>query len=176
MFQTETRDLCLAEASATKVILPSVNFVASVEVEADIRRVLYAVSIPEYIEAWLKVPGIDRVEFHPLNRSFDKFQIDLYSFDRFQGTIYASCFLSKPNKFTFRWRTDSTGNGAESIVEIQLCKRLTMCVVNLRHSGLCGSEGREWHFTMWQRSLERLRRLVEGGLTRRLIPCDSIVR
>jgi hypothetical protein len=176
MSQTEICDLSLVEVSATKIILPSVNFVTSVQVETDICRVLYAVSIPEYLEAWLEVPGIDRIEFHPLNRSFDKFQIDLYSFDRFQGTSYASCLLSKPNRVTFRWRTDSAGNGAESIVEIRLWKHLTMCIVNLSHSGLCGSEGREWHFRMWQCSLERLRRLVEGGLAKHLLSSVPIVR
>lgn len=176
MSQTEISDPCLTGVSASKIILPSVNFVTSVEAEADIRRVLYAVSIPEYIEAWLEVPGIDRIEFHPLNRSFDKFQIDLYSFERFQGAIYASCLLSKPNRVTFRWRTDSAGNGAESIVEIRLWKHPTMCIVNLIHSGLCGSEGREWHLGMWQRSLKRLRRLVEGDLVNHIVSGVSIAR
>jgi hypothetical protein len=171
--QTAISNLSLAEVSAANITLPTVNFVTSVEAEADIWRVLYAISIPEYIEAWLQVPGIDRIEFRSLNRSFDKFQIDLYSLDRIQGAIYASCFLSKPNRVTFRWRTDGAGNGAESIVEIRLWKHLTMCSVSLIHSGLCGSEGREWHFRMWQSSLERLRHLVEGGLAKHLVPASQ---
>src|ERR1700722_10190214 len=71
---------------------------ASVEIEAEVQRILYALSTPEYMEAWLQLPGAERVECHSERRSFDRFRIDLFSSNTKLPCIYGSCLLSKPNR------------------------------------------------------------------------------
>jgi hypothetical protein len=36
----------------------------SVQIQAEAQRVLYALATPEYMEAWLQLPEVDRVEGH----------------------------------------------------------------------------------------------------------------
>jgi uncharacterized protein YndB with AHSA1/START domain len=140
----------------------SLDILVSVEIEAEVRRILYALATPEYMEAWLQLPEADRIECHPDRRSFDKFRIDLFSSGTPRGSIHASCFLSKPNKITYLWEMDQSGSGARSIVEFRLWNHLSKCTLSLRHFGSCDPEERERHSTMWHRSLNTLRGLIEG--------------
>jgi len=134
----------------------------SVHIQAEVRRVLYALATPEYMEAWLQLPDVDRVECYTERRSFDRFRIDLLSFGERQQSIYGSCFLSKPNRITYLWELDRTGGRARSKVEIHLLGGPDRCILKLRHSGFSSQDEREWHSTMWRRSLVKLCRLIEG--------------
>lgn len=146
----------------------ALDFCASKQMEAEVRRVLHALVMPEYVEAWLQLPGTDRVECHADRRSFDRFRIDLFSSSSRTGSIFASCLLSKPNKITYLWERDHLGERnrrsgpANSVVEIRLWGHLSRCTLNLKHSGFNTGEERDWHSRMWLQSLENLRALMEG--------------
>jgi hypothetical protein len=134
----------------------------SVHIQADIQRVLYALATPEYMEAWLQLPEVDRVECYSERRSFDKFRIDLLSSGKRQQSIYGSCLLSKPNRITYVWERDLAGRLARSMVEIHLLGGPTRCILKLKHSRFSSQDEREWHYAVWRRSLDRLCKLVEG--------------
>ena|ERR1035438_1830702 len=68
----------------------SLHVSTSIRIEAETRRVLYALATPEYMEAWLQFPGMDRIECHPDKRSVDRFRIDLSSCGSRRGSINAS--------------------------------------------------------------------------------------
>jgi hypothetical protein len=159
---TDLESPTYAESTQAVSVPASLNISASVEIEADVRRVLYALATPEYIEAWLQLPDVDRIECHADRRSFDKFRIDLFSSDIRYRSIHTSCLLSKPNKVTYLWDRDPNASGFRSIVEIRLWNHLPKCCLNLRHLGLCGREEGEWHSKVWNRSLTALRGLIEG--------------
>jgi uncharacterized protein YndB with AHSA1/START domain len=159
-----TLDLLGSAESVPVVSVPkSLDILASVQIEAEVRRVLYALATPEYIEAWLQLPEVDRIECHPDRRSFDKFRIDLFSSGTPHGSIHSACLLSKPNRITYLWKRDHAGSCAQSIVEMRIWNRESGCSVSLRHSGLLGPDDEEWHSTMWHRSLGALRDLIEGS-------------
>jgi uncharacterized protein YndB with AHSA1/START domain len=144
----------------------SLHILASVQIEAEVRRVLYALATPEYMEAWLQFPEVDRVECHSEMRSFDRFRIDLFSSDKRQQSIHGSCLLSKPNRITYLWERDHAGGHSRSVVEIHLLGGPTRCTLKLKHSGLSDEDEREWHSAMWQRSLTKLCSLIQGiGIT-----------
>jgi uncharacterized protein YndB with AHSA1/START domain len=136
--------------------------VVSVRIEAEVRRVLYALATPEYMEAWLQMPEVDRVECHSERRSFDRFRIDLFLSGRLQQSIYGSCLLSKPNRITYLWERDLSGSSVRSVVELCLLGGPTRCTLNLKHSGLSSRDETEWYSKMWTRSLEKLGRLIQG--------------
>ena len=144
-------------ASASASLAVSV----SVQIEAEPCRVLYALAIPEYMEAWLQFPEADRIECHPERRSFDRFRIDLFSSGVRLRSIYGSCLLSKPNRITYLWECDLAGDHPRSMVEIRLCGGPNNCTLKLRHSGFCNLGEEEWHSRMWPRSLKNLCGLME---------------
>jgi uncharacterized protein YndB with AHSA1/START domain len=137
------------------------NIFASVQLEAEMQRVLQALAVPEYMEAWMQPPDAERVECHSDSRSFDRFRIDLFSVRRLQRSIFASCFLTKPNRITYIWETGSIAE-ARSLVEIRLWRYQTRCTVKLKHSGLRSRAERDWHAQMWDASLNKLCALMQG--------------
>jgi hypothetical protein len=135
---------------------------ASVRIEAEVRRVLYALATLEYMEAWLQLPEVDRIECHPERRSFDRFRIDLLSAGQRQQSIYGSCLLCKPNRVTYLWERDNAGSRFRSVVEIHLLGAPSHCTLKLKHSGLSSEDEKIWHTVMWNQSLIKLCRLMEG--------------
>ena len=138
------------------------NIFASVRIEAEVRRVLYALATPEYMEAWVQLPEVERIECHPEQRSFDRFRIDLLSAGQPQPSIYGSCLLCKPNRVTYLWERDNAGSRFRSVVEIHLLGAPNHCTLKLKHSGLSTESERSWHCAMWNQSLIKLCRLMEG--------------
>jgi uncharacterized protein YndB with AHSA1/START domain len=134
---------------------------ASVQLEAEMQRVLHALAVPEYMEAWMQPPDADRIECHSEARSFDSFRVDLFSARGRQRSIYGSCFLTKPNRITYIWETDSNAE-ARSLVEIRLWRYSARCTVKLKHSGLRSWAERDWHAQMWDASLNKLCALMQG--------------
>ncbi len=134
---------------------------ASAQMEAEIPRVLHALAVPEYMEAWLRVPEAERIECRSDPRSFDRFRIDLFAAGRRRGSIYGSCLLTKPNRITYLWDS-SMNRGVRSLVEIRLWGGLTGCILKLRHCGLTTPDEKEWYTTMWRDSLNNLCSLMEG--------------
>ena len=86
-----------AAAGTEETLLKSRNICLSALIEAEAQRVLYALTMPEYLEAWLVLPDVSRIECHSEQRSFDRFRIDLFYSDRPRESIHGSCYLSKPN-------------------------------------------------------------------------------
>lgn len=144
---------------------PSLDVLAAVEIEAEVRRVLQALAVPEYMEAWIRIPEFERIECHPDGRTFDRFRIDLFSNGSRQGTIHGSCLLSKPNRVTYLWEGSHAAHCASSIVEIWLLSYSSRCSLKLRHSGFFTLAERDWHSRMWQCSLTRLCGMMEGSLS-----------
>jgi hypothetical protein len=136
---------------------------ASVHLGAELRRVLYALAMPEYFEAWLRVPEIDRVECHPDSRSFDRFRIDLISGGVPQRSIFGSCFMSLPGRITYLWENGACRPAAPSVVEVQLFGNSAWCTMKLRQSGFSSLEEREWYSAVWRISLAGLSNLMAGN-------------
>jgi uncharacterized protein YndB with AHSA1/START domain len=134
---------------------------ASAQIKAEIPRMLHALAVPEYMEAWLQLPDTERIECRSDPRSFDRFRIDLFTAGRRRGSIHGSCFLAKPNRITYMWENPAV-EGLRSLVEIRLWSNSTRCTLRLKHSGLNTREEKEWYSRMWRDSLPKLCALMEG--------------
>jgi uncharacterized protein YndB with AHSA1/START domain len=152
----------VAEGIPATCALMGLEVSASVKIQAEPSRVLYALAIPEYMEAWLQFPETERVQCHPELRSFDRFRIDLICSGGPQRTIFGSCLLSKPNRITYLWERDNADDRPTSMVEMRLSGGPSQCTLKLRHNGLCNQHERDWHSKMWHCSLKNLCRLMEG--------------
>lgn len=155
------------------VQLAPAEIFASIELRADVSRILHALAIPEYMEAWLHPPDAERIECHADGRSFDRFRLVSIAGGLRRESIRGACLLSKPNKITYVLERDGGAGPGRSLVEIRLWSHADGCTLRLAQSGLVTGEEREWHEKMWQQSFRKLRGLLEGTALR---PSDHTSR
>ena len=143
MAHTQMDSIHTAEVtSSVSELTPDI--MASIQIEAEVRRILYALATPEYMEAWLHPPGVERVDCHPERRSYDKFRIDMICAGKRSGSIYGACLLSRPNRVTYFLESDRGSGLAKSLVEVYLYGSVNRCILKLKHSGLSSQMDREW--------------------------------
>jgi len=135
---------------------------ASVLIEAEYRRIVYALTMPEYMEAWLRIPGAEKTECSVEPRSIHNFCISFSTAARPSQTIYGSCFFSRPNTITYLWDRTRMGSIAKSIVKMQLRGSGRICALQLSHSGACARNQHDSYRIMWSDSLNALRSLMES--------------
>ncbi len=130
-------------------------------VAADTRRIFHALTVPEYMEAWISVPG-----YHPDCRNVschvaDGFQIEHLctsgAATRITGTYIS--FLKR--KLSFSWRPAGVSDARETFVDIRLCGDFEKSILRLRHCGLDSEEEFNWHQALWSASIARLCRLFD---------------
>lgn len=132
----------------------------SIEIAADWRRVFHAITLPEYIEAWLQVPDADRIECHSDTRSLTRFRIDLFSVNMPRRSIYGSCSLSRFDTIIYQWERTHVDHRIQSTVKIRFNGGPRQCMLHLKHSGLVNEEERDWHSVLWERSFHTLRKVI----------------
>lgn len=123
-------------------------------------RVLYAFTIPEYVEAWLIAPGIDRVRCQNDPRSLNKLDI---AFCRagFQARRVSLQYVHRQlHTLHIDWQVagELPANGTR--VKLVLRQRDAHTFLHVRHSGFLSSQEWYWHQQMWKDSLERIRTLI----------------
>jgi Activator of Hsp90 ATPase homolog 1-like protein len=132
-----------------------------VSVNADRRRVFHVLTISEYMETWLTVPG--RRQKSPINVASHPagFQIQYIDEQGSPTSLCASYQTCRTAKTQFFWRRKGTSESDSSFVRIRLngdFERTTLC---LTHSGLGSEVDRRWHSQLWGESLKKLGMLFE---------------
>ena len=133
----------------------------SFQFKADSSRVFYALSIPEYIEAWLEAPDTDDLRFVFNHIAEETFRIDLYRGEILQARVDGSCWVVGNNQVRYIWKTASPIATTETVVDMKLLCGPAGCVLALKHSGFQDPIESARCRRMWQQSLERLCRLME---------------
>lgn len=133
----------------------------SFKFNADSSRVFYALSIPEYIEAWLQAPDTDELRFVFNQVGEETFCIDLYCGPSLQASIYGSCWVVGTNQVRYIWKTTSPMGVSETLVDMKLLSGSGGCVLALKHSGFRDQAESARCSRMWHQSLERLSRIME---------------
>ena len=133
----------------------------SFQFKADSSRVFYALSIPEYIEAWLQAPDTEELRFVFNQVAEETFRIDLYRGETRQASVDGSCWVVGSNQVRYIWKTTSLIDTTETLVDMKLLSGSGGCVLALKHSGFNDPAESARCRRMWQQSLERLCRLVE---------------
>ena len=133
----------------------------SFQFKADSSRVFYALSIPEYIEAWLQAPDTEELRFVFKQVAEETFRIDLYRGETRQASVDGSCWVVGSNQVRYIWKTTSLIDTTETLVDMKLLSGSGGCVLALKHSGFNDPAESARCRRMWQQSLQRLCRLVE---------------
>jgi hypothetical protein len=141
------------------------DVVLSYQIEADSSRVLYALSIPEYIEAWLRAPESDDMRFVFIPEGREAFRIDLYRGGVPLSSIRSSCRIVSSNQVRYTWKMDSLISTTDTRVDIHVRCSPGGCILGLKHSGFRSSEESAWYDKMWHQSIESLCRIVSKNRT-----------
>lgn len=122
-------------------------------IPAERQRVFFALTVPEYMEAWLVIPGAaqGRAIVRPDEQSFSISYLDGAA--RFS----IQCFYQACNKekLLFDWKHDGAGSAHASFVTMRLMGEFERTNLELIHIGLDQSM-LDWHRKLWEGSLARL--------------------
>jgi uncharacterized protein YndB with AHSA1/START domain len=162
------REQKIMNAPWTMALTPSEQIsdvVLSYQIETDSGRVLYALSIPEYIEAWLRPPETDDVRFAFSPEGREAFRIDLFRGGLPLSSVRSSCRIVSSNQVRYTWKMTSPIDTTDTRVDIHLRCSPGGCILGLKHSGFRTSEESAWYYKMWHQSLENLCRIVSKNRT-----------
>jgi hypothetical protein len=132
----------------------------TVHVNADAHRISRALTVPEYLEAWISIPGAAPGAFTLASSEDNGYRLDHYSAHRSALSISGSYLFCHLRKIRLFWRKTSNAVCAESVVDFRLRGNFGSSVVELRHSALASADEHAWHDALWGRSLEKLALLL----------------
>lgn len=130
---------------------------AMTSVNADRNRIYQALTVPEYIEAWLSIPcaiagrtGVIAGE--------DSFSISYCCTEHVQRRIFCSYQVRRRSKLVFTWQHFTPAEATASMVKIRLLGDFGRTTVHVTHVGLTLSD-EQWHENLWASSLLKLNKL-----------------
>jgi hypothetical protein len=132
----------------------------AVNVNADARRISRALTEPEFLEAWISIPGAGPGSFTLASSEDNGYRLDHYS-AHYSGhrsalTIKGSFHFCHLRKIRLFWRKTSNASSADSVVDFRLRGNFGSSIVELRHTALASADEYAWHDALWRRSLEKL--------------------
>ncbi len=128
----------------------------AVSVNADAHRISRALTVPEYLEAWISIPGAAPGSFTLASSEDNGFRLDHFSAHRSDITITGSYVFCHLRKIRFFWRKTSNASCADSVVDFRLRGNFGSSVVELRHIALATADEHAWHEAFWGCSLQKL--------------------
>ena len=134
------------------------DFSIDLGIDAESRPVFYALTLPEYLEAWLRPAGCHRVSVAPQASGF---RIQFFSDDPALVTVDAESSICRPDQIVFNWSSGSS----TSIVHIRLQSCAGRSILHLRHRRFASEQESIWHGDLWTSSLERLAGFLEHRST-----------
>jgi hypothetical protein len=128
----------------------------AVRVNADAHRISRALTVPEYLEAWISIPNAAPGSCTRVSLTDNGYRLDHDCANCPALSIsgsFAFCHLRKMRLF---WRRTANASCEESVVDFRLRGDFGSSVVELRHSELASADEHAWHEALWWRSLEKL--------------------
>jgi uncharacterized protein YndB with AHSA1/START domain len=130
-------------------------------IRADARRLFQVLTVPEYLEAWLCLPGHDGCS-PAATRIHDDYLLEHSCGDAPAVLITGTYLVCRRRYVMFSWRVDGDLCVPESSVEIRLQGDFERTTLSLEHSGFVSSEAWLWHKALWNASMTRLMRLYDA--------------
>jgi hypothetical protein len=132
----------------------------SIHVDADAGRISRALTEPEYLEAWISIPGAAPGSYTRVSSRDNGYRLDHYSAHSFAHrstfTIESSFHFFHLRKIRLLWHKTSNTSRAESVVDFRVRGNFASSVVELRHTALASADEHAWHEALWRHSLQKL--------------------
>lgn len=131
----------------------------TVSVRADRSRLYSALTIPEYMEAWMNLPGSGedgKVAIVPTDGGFCLVGAFPEGNER---CIEAHYQVSRRGKLLLTWKNYCSENMQESKVAVRLLGDFARTNVQVLHTAIGSQEEYRWQRAFWEHSLHKLRLL-----------------
>ena len=135
------------------------NFTVTVCVNADRHRLFHALTVPEYMETWISLPGFESSHNIAVSRMPGSYRIDQYGTQGIESSVTGCDLFCRRSKMLFTWNRSQVEGVPESLVLLRLCGDFARTSLCLSHSGLSSRKEYLWHQDFWEASLGRLRSL-----------------
>jgi uncharacterized protein YndB with AHSA1/START domain len=143
----------------------SLTFSLESSLAADTLRVFHALTVPEYLETWLCVPGHHPECRNLMHRAGHEFQIE-HSCNSGASIRIAGAYGSLlKRKLRFTWQASGIPGANDSLVDIRLHGDFERSILRLRHFGLRPGHDFNWHAALWSESIARLGKLFDSAVT-----------
>jgi uncharacterized protein YndB with AHSA1/START domain len=126
-------------------------------VKADRHRIYQALTVPEYIEAWISAPGAIEGSTEVF-AGVDFFSIGYSCIRGERYRIHCSYKVCRRGKLLFTWEHSARSDAGSSMVKIRLLGDFGRTTVLVTHVGLSLSD-QQWHEDLWKSSLGKLGKL-----------------
>lgn len=132
-------------------------------IDADVYRLYQMLTTPEYLEAWISLPGDGAHSSHVVGwKETNGFRLDHYRHGTRDMIIQAGYYTSRRHKLVLSWKVTGEFRPPESVVFIRLCGNFSTTVMELYHSGCSHPAYHSWQRQMWESSICRLAGLCRG--------------
>jgi uncharacterized protein YndB with AHSA1/START domain len=135
----------------------------SADILADRRQLLYALTLPEYLEAWITpADGDADAGERVAMRCGTAYAIEYVDLSGKTITIEGVFRASSRDKVVLTWRRGSFHSTRQSVVAIKLNGNFAFTTLILTHTGVMTDPEYCWLRDLWDLSIMRLKSLVEG--------------
>ena len=131
------------------------------DIEADARRLFGALTEPEYIETWLRLPGDHRGCPTSAARVGQNFVIEHQCGGAPSTYIAGTYSACNRHNICFSWRVEGNFAAAESYADISLKGNFEHTTLILQHGGFQDAVQYAWHRALWMGSIGQLIELYD---------------
>ncbi len=125
------------------------------KMNADRQRIFQALTLPEYMEAWITLPGASRQALR-VSTAEKCFRIDISEGSGRNASIYGDYLSRRRSKLHFTWTNGLSSDSPPSTVMVRLNGDFERTELVLIHGDLKSHAEYEWHRAFWQESLHKL--------------------
>jgi len=138
------------------------SIATSICLDADVRRIFQLITVPEYLEAWLCLPGCDSEVSVEASRQENEYRLEFSSAGDLKTSVSGSFLVCRQRKMLFTWLNLGVSPGS-SMVDVRLRGNFGSSILELRHTSLASAAEYFWQMSMWRVSFERLVHLVKNS-------------
>jgi uncharacterized protein YndB with AHSA1/START domain len=131
----------------------------SVSLRAETRRVFQALTLPEYLEMWIRIPCAGRLCSVTALQAGPNFALEHCCAGSPTGRITGRYLVCRRRKLLLSWLAHRGFDGRETSLSMRLCGDFGSSTLTLCQSGFRDLQDKAWHLELWQASFAALARL-----------------
>jgi len=135
----------------------------SIGVDTDVQRLFQALTVPEFLEAWIEMPGLTNDSWVAASQLKNGYQISHRFANRAAVSITGSFLFCHRRKMRLIWQKAADRMHMKSLVDFRLRGNFGSSVLELRHTQLDSAEEFLWHQQLWHGSLKKLAFLLRSA-------------
>jgi hypothetical protein len=135
----------------------------TIGVDADARRISQALTEPEYLEAWIRMPGEGGESSIVATKKANGYRLDQHRAGCVTTSFVGSFLFCHQRKMRLTWRNTAYADLPESLVDFRIRGNFGGSILELRHTALQSAVDFIWYQQLWSASLPRLASILRSA-------------